>query len=576
MRTFKPLHISSLVAILAVGLSASEVSAANGTIHYSGGPVATQPKIIMVYVGGWDNSAKSLNAQAAIERFMTNIGATKYYVTLSGYYDSTGKHIVNSTFPIIQRLYDPDTTNPMSAAKVNPFVIPYLTGADLNTLVIQVPYAGIGTSCSGGTQPMDACNGNFGAPSNAPTAIIPAFDGSGNFQPSFGGVWSHEIGEAMTDSNGEGWWVGGDYSGQLGDVCDYSDSPWLPDEVQIPARFTWQNDAFTVRSFPVYQLNPGTAPIRCSHSYSENADLFGVGYDPYHLYHEHLSATSSISHTPWNDLGTLNSSGFLAGGPGVASWGIGRTDVFNFDWSHTLRHGYFDSSIPSCASPNGTPCLDNWGGAPAGWSFDAEPAVTSYGEGRLDLFVVGTSGSATALFQRTWDSGSDTGWVSRGTPGVALVGGAAAAAASPGRVDAFAIGADNNVYMGSLIGSTFSWKQWIGGQSYNGSPIVWQGHPSATSWEPGAFHVMLIDTAGRLWDCGGSNYTAAGSCNRWSPPSGVTFTNSPTITNLGDLRLVISARGTDGQDWMTEWNNGFTAWIPSAGGLAGASPSVSY
>ena len=96
----------------------------------------------------------------------------------------------------------------MNAANVNAFIIPHLPNANQNTFVIQVPYAGIGTSCSGGTAPQHACNGKYGAPCNAPTAIIPAFDGSGIFEPELGGMWSHEIGEAMTDSNGEGWWVG--------------------------------------------------------------------------------------------------------------------------------------------------------------------------------------------------------------------------------------------------------------------------------------------------------------------------------------------------------------------------------
>src|SRR6185312_5373718 len=124
MRTSNIVKTCSLVAALAGAFTASNAEAANGTISYGGGPVATSPKIIMVYVGGWDSSAKSLNAQAVIERFVTNIGATKYFATLSGYYDSTGKHIQNTNYPIIQRLYDKDMTNPMDSSKVNAFIIP--------------------------------------------------------------------------------------------------------------------------------------------------------------------------------------------------------------------------------------------------------------------------------------------------------------------------------------------------------------------------------------------------------------------------------------------------------------------
>ena len=248
-------------------------------------------------------------------------------------------------------------------------------------------------------------------------------------------------------------------------------------------------------------------------------------------------------------------------------------DIFNFDSSSHLRHGYFEATL-HCFNASTTPCLDDWGGPPPGWQFNVEPAVTSQGMGRLDLFAVGTQFGRTALFQRTWDSGSDTGWINRGNPGVALRGSPAAASFGPRRVDSFVIGADNSIYNGSWNGVTFTWKRWLAPKMYGGAPLVWQYKPSAASWSPGSFHIMLVDTKGRLWDCGGDGYVAWGTCGGWASPSGVTLTNSPSIVSVGDSRLVVSVRGSDGEAWTIEWNNGFTPWIPSHGFLAGASPGL--
>jgi hypothetical protein len=193
--------------------------------------------------------------------------------------------------------------------------------------------------------------------------------------------------------------------------------------------------------------------------------------------------------------------------------------------------------------------------------------------GRYDVYATGKIGANQVVFQRTWDSGSDSGWISRGGPGVQVQSGPAVASYASGTDDVFIIGADNNVYRGHWDSSSFTWSPWIGPQTYNGTPVTWQGKPAVASWLPGRFDVMLIDAEGRLFDCGGTNGSAWGNCSYWAPPAGITFTNSPAIAALGDNRLVVAARGSDGQGWMVEWNNGPNTggWVATSGSLAGAS-----
>jgi hypothetical protein len=572
MKTINAFRFASLFAALATaGLGTTQAHATTGSLDFGGGQVVTSPKIVMVYVGNWDSSTKSLNAQAEVERAYTSIGGTKYFGTLAGYHDGSGNYFQNKPIPIIQRLYDPDTTNPMSAARVNAWLAPYVKAADAQTVFIQVPYAGILTSCGGN----NGCRGNFytpAAPYYVPTGIIPAFDSGGTLRPDFaGGEWIHELVEASLDSMGNGWFVvqDGTSSWDIGDVCDYPNSPWFAGT--IPMRTTWANDPFTNDAYATTEFN-SSAMSFCSHTYMSVGHLFGVGQFPYHLYHQHLNVGTSIANSAWTDWGTLGASGFLSGGPAVASWGVGRVDVWNWDQSATLRHGYVEAGNSACPSENGTPCFDSWGGAPSGATLMAEPTAASPGMGRYDLFATGTVGGNKVLFGRTWDSGVDTGWQNHGNPGVQIASSPATSAPVSGTSDTFVVGADNNVYRGHWDGSSFTWSKWVGPQTYNGTAMTWQGKPAVASWLPGRFDVMLIDTQGRLFDCGGDNNTAWGNCFIWTPPAGITFNASPAITAEGDQRLVVAARGSDGQGWMKEWNAGQDTgnWVATGGALAGA------
>jgi hypothetical protein len=195
-----------------------------------------------------------------------------------------------------------------------------------------------------------------------------------------------------------------------------------------------------------------------------------------------------------------------------------------------MKHAYVDSQLGCYSANNTAPCVDNWGVAPYPYTFVGEPAVTSWGPQRLDVFAMAvSSGNPGVLFHRSWDAGLDSGWVLRGhPPGTLMKTSPAATGYSPittpntraGRVDVFVVGVANKIYNGKWNGSAFAWSLW----SIYPSGFALVSKAAAASWCPGRMDVMVVDANGNLWDCWGTNF-AFSACSLWTPPSGITFTD---------------------------------------------------
>jgi hypothetical protein len=340
----------------------------------------------------------------------------------------------------------------------------------------------------------------------------------------------------------------------------------------------------------------------CAYGSAWYTHQFAIGGN-YHIYHQQITTGmpsfnpgDHVPHTGlpfvqagWVDWGTLNSNSTLSGGPAVASWSWGRQDLFNLNAAGEMLHGFTDSSNALCPTSFGMPCTENWGTASLPNYFYAQPAVASWGPQRYDVFATeksaGTNGS---LFHRTYDAGVLGPWISRShPPGVFVKSAPAVAVYSPisslagtnGRIDTFVVGENNSLYNGAWDGTNFVWTPWFTFPS--GYTVA--SNPAVASWLPGRFDVMIVaigpDSKANLWDCGGSNFIPWGSCSLWTPPTGITFDDgrgnvvaSPGIVALGDQRLLISMRGSDGQAWMKLWHWGQNTgpWVASGGWLAGA------
>ncbi len=127
----------------------------------------------------------------------------------------------------------------------------------------------------------------------------------------------------------------------------------------------------------------------------------------------------------WSNWEQLSASQ-ITSDPAVASWGAGRLDCFVRGTDNALWHKWYDGS---------------WSGWESlGGSLTSDPAVASWGAGRLDCFVRGTD---NALWHK-WYDGSWHGWEQLGANQIAS--GPAAVSWGSNRIDCFARGTDNALW----------------------------------------------------------------------------------------------------------------------------------
>jgi hypothetical protein len=141
----------------------------------------------------------------------------------------------------------------------------------------------------------------------------------------------------------------------------------------------------------------------------------------------------------------------------------------------------------------------------------SSPSVTSWGVGRLDVFVLGTDGR---VYQRFWSvSAWDGSWLSRGAPPPGASGDRPGVASwGPGRVDVFVRGRDDRLWQSFWTGS--GWTGWFAPAGTGAGVLA--SAPSASPWGAG-----LLD---------------------------------------GRPRLTVFGRGTDGRVYQTTWDAGWSAW----------------
>lgn len=107
----------------------------------------------------------------------------------------------------------------------------------------------------------------------------------------------------------------------------------------------------------------------------------------------------------WFDVCEPASCHVLRGSPAVSSWAPGRLDVFVNTWrsdgGSALKHLWMN---------NGQWATSKFEVLGTGW-MQGSPAAVSKGVGRIDVFVLG---DGNELVQKSFASGSWSGWVDRG------------------------------------------------------------------------------------------------------------------------------------------------------------------
>ena len=239
-----------------------------------------------------------------------------------------------------------------------------------------------------------------------------------------------------------------------------------------------------------------------------------------------------------------------------------------------VDHLYVDSELSGCQPPN-SPCNDSWN-APSGATLHSyyPPSVVSWGPQRLDVFVTGTlnSNGQNHVFRISWDAGQGSGWVDIGAPfpGAQIV-------SRPAAVSATQYANSNNIHEIDIYvnDGDFIYTATVddGGLFYWNSAAITPpfgriyGDQAAVSWGPGRIDLFSWDGTS-YWDY------VAGSWYQWSLPPGLTFSGDPAAVALGDDRLLVAGRTSDGGGQMTLWDFGGNSWVRMNGGF-GTSLSMS-
>lgn len=211
--------------------------------------------------------------------------------------------------------------------------------------------------------------------------------------------------------------------------------------------------------------------------------------------------------TGWERLG-----GTLTGEPAVASWGPGRIDVFARGTDAQLWHRWFGGT------------WSRW--EPLGGTLTSAPTVASWGPGRLDVFA---RGSANQLIHRYYENR----WSAWETLGGTLDSAPSASSWGAGRLDVFA-----RASSGALAHIPFAlpWGAWGRWETLGG---VLNGAPGAVSWYANRIDVFVRGTNDHLYQ-----RTFAGAWAYWADLGG-TITAPPAAAGVFGGRLEVFVRGAD-------------------------------
>ncbi len=241
----------------------------------------------------------------------------------------------------------------------------------------------------------------------------------------------------------------------------------------------------------------------------------------------------------WESLG-----GTLTSGPAVASWSEGRLDVFVRATDNSLYHRYWNGSQWS-----------EWQGH--GGALASSPAAVSWGNNRIDVFArqLGTD----ALIHLYWNGSNWSQWEPLGGT---LTSGPAVASWGEGRLDVFVRATDNSLYHRYWNGSQWSDWQGLGG--------ALASDPAAVSWGGNRIDVFAQEIGtGALIHL----YWNGSAWSKWESLGG-TLASGPAAASRGSNRLDVFVRATDGSLYQKLWDGSRWSEWQALGGQLFSDPAA--
>jgi hypothetical protein len=206
--------------------------------------------------------------------------------------------------------------------------------------------------------------------------------------------------------------------------------------------------------------------------------------------------------------------------------------------------------------PPATWLKENIGGYSSCGAQGSEPALSSWGVGRLDLFVCGKE---SALWHRAWVQG--TGWGAWENLGGVLTSPPSAVSWGPNRIDVVARGSYNHVWHWAWNGSSWSAEDIYGEVS---------SAPAVSSRGVGILDVFVRGMDNALWV---KSLLPGSGWNSWTSIGGV-LTSAPSSVSWSSSRIDVVARGSYNHPWHWAWNG--ASWsAEDLNGEVSSAPAVS-
>ncbi len=560
--------------VLLAGIFAPAHSRA-GNLEYlctTGQPNGVHAQVVIIYWGWYDSSGNwsdPLGEAPVVESFVRGIGGTRYWNTLTQYYQSqlncaSPEVIQNATVPIfyIYRDYSSQPglapTQDAEWAEVDGVAAVLGNPDPANTIyILAYPRSALPPGMQGDEHKW-ICGYHdrtrnllpIGDPNRHQYVAEPYFEAFGarpDFAKRCGGVNTtygaitqlaqHELAESIT----YGWTENAASLQEIGDLCEGASlrervqlGPSSDPNGRVNIQPLWSNAA---------QRNGGA----CAWAWATRSDYFVLGTDG-NVYRE------LVPNSSYESWGGPTSS--IVAAPAAVSHDPGYVDLFVHSANGHIYQAYTQDSA---ATHHG---WYDWGAAPSPYSFYGKVSVASWGSNRIDLFVGGQSSSgARALFHRSWDAGVATAWTQIPVS-YSPASSPAATSWGPSRIDVVQVGADGVLHqLSSLDGTSFTEDSW----APPGTTLT--GDPDIGSHLQGYLDAFVGDIGGQIWHA--YQYPSAqapgGRVHGWdtlpNPPSVVMRTPSnPSVVGMGDYRLRVNVTDTNGASWANFYDYSWSGW----------------
>lgn len=353
------------------------------------------------------------------------------------------------------------------------------------------------------------------------------------------------------------------YSPVTGTVVD-----WNQTYAALGIQMSTGQVVYLLHGSPAAGIGVGSAVTRGQHVY--DSDNSGISTNSHLHFEVHNSLPGIVGTGHWDDINPEGWLKALAPGGSVTAWSSNRLDLFvrgqNFGFWH----------LPSSDGANWAAQWENHLSptSPSGNTFSSQPVVVAWAPTRLDIFGVGALDYK--LYHQYWDGTSwgptppppllpYQGWDPvPGQPAVQLLGNPAVTTWGTNRLDIFARDSTGQVWHTCWReDANRSNASWCGWESIGG--VTATSDASAVSWAPNRIDVFVRDSnnAFRHQYCSGVCYgNWAAQWENHSTPPGTTFDSRPSLVSSDANSLDVFGVGANRNLYHRFWNG--TSWNPSS------------